>query len=172
MQYFAFDQELFACVAGIRHFRYMLEGHPFTIFTDHKPLTFALGKVSERWTAMQYSRDNSPTLPSSQQISGTFWFLKTSWPTLCRPPRAAFPAATTGGPAFAAVAASPVSLDYAKIAANKGTCQEMLKAAHSSSLMLQYVPASRDLSSLWRTAETSSERSASLPTPPYVPHGS
>ncbi len=52
MQYSAFDRELFACVAGIRHFRYMLEGRPFTIYTDHKPLTFALGKVSEPWTAM------------------------------------------------------------------------------------------------------------------------
>jgi hypothetical protein len=45
MRYSAFDRELFACVAGIRHFRYMLEGRPFTIYTDHKPLTFALGKV-------------------------------------------------------------------------------------------------------------------------------
>ena len=40
MRYSAFDRELFACVAGIRHFRYMLEGCPFTIYTDHKPLTF------------------------------------------------------------------------------------------------------------------------------------
>ncbi len=53
MRYSAFDRELFACVAGIRHFRYRLEGRPFTIYTDHKPLTFALGKVSEPWTAMQ-----------------------------------------------------------------------------------------------------------------------
>ena len=75
MRYSAFDRELFACVAGIRHFRYMLEGRPFTIYTDHKPLTFALGKVSEPWTAMQSS--SSPTWPSSQQISGTFRVLKT-----------------------------------------------------------------------------------------------
>jgi hypothetical protein len=34
----AFDRELFACVEGIRHFRYILEGRSFTIFTDHKPL--------------------------------------------------------------------------------------------------------------------------------------
>ncbi len=53
MWYSAFDRELFACVAGIRHFRYMLEGRPFTIYTNNKPLTFALGKVSEPWTAMQ-----------------------------------------------------------------------------------------------------------------------
>jgi hypothetical protein len=31
----------------------MLEGQPFTIFTDHKPLTYDLGKVADGWTAMQ-----------------------------------------------------------------------------------------------------------------------
>ncbi len=31
MWYSAFDRELFACVASIRHLRYMLEGCPFTI---------------------------------------------------------------------------------------------------------------------------------------------
>jgi hypothetical protein len=35
---------------------------------------------------------------------------------LSRPPLAAFTAAATGGPAVAAVAASPVNLDYARIA--------------------------------------------------------
>jgi hypothetical protein len=53
IRYSAFDRGLFACVSGILHFRYMLEGHLFTIDTDQKPLTFALGKVSELWTAMQ-----------------------------------------------------------------------------------------------------------------------
>jgi hypothetical protein len=38
-KYSAFDRELFACYAGIRHFRYMLDGRRFAIFTDHKPLT-------------------------------------------------------------------------------------------------------------------------------------
>jgi hypothetical protein len=113
MQYSAFDQELFACVAGIRHFRYMLEGRPFTIYTDHNPLTFALGKVSEPWTAMQ-SRQLSYVaefttdirhIPGSENIVAD---------TLSRPPPATLPAAATGGPAVAAVAASPVSLDYAR----------------------------------------------------------
>ena len=53
MSYSAFDRKLFACVASISHFRYMLKGRPFTIYTDHKPLTFTLGKVSEPWKAMQ-----------------------------------------------------------------------------------------------------------------------
>ncbi len=33
-KYSAFDRELFACFAGIRHFRYMLDGRQFAIFTD------------------------------------------------------------------------------------------------------------------------------------------
>jgi hypothetical protein len=53
IRYSAFDPELFACVSGIRHFHYKLAGRSFTIYTDHKSLTFALGKVSEPWTAMQ-----------------------------------------------------------------------------------------------------------------------
>jgi hypothetical protein len=52
-KYSAFDRELFACFAGIRHFRFMLDGRRFAIFTDHKPLTYALARVSEPWTACQ-----------------------------------------------------------------------------------------------------------------------
>jgi cleavage and polyadenylation specificity factor subunit 1 len=52
-KYSAFDRELYACYAGIRHFRYMLEGRRFTIYTDHKPLTYALFRTSDPWTARQ-----------------------------------------------------------------------------------------------------------------------
>ncbi len=37
-KYSAFVRELFACYAGIRHFRFMLEGCCFNIFTHHEPL--------------------------------------------------------------------------------------------------------------------------------------
>jgi hypothetical protein len=50
--YAVFDTELFACVSGICH-SYLLDGRWFTLFTDHKPLTFALVKVAEMWTACQ-----------------------------------------------------------------------------------------------------------------------
>ena len=52
-KYSAFDRELLAVHLGIRHFRYFLEGRPFTIYTDHKPLTFAMKKVSDPWSARQ-----------------------------------------------------------------------------------------------------------------------
>ena len=52
-RYSAFDQELLAIYSGIRYFRYMLEGQRFTVFTDHKPLTFVLHKQAEPWNARQ-----------------------------------------------------------------------------------------------------------------------
>ncbi|GFY29158.1 retrovirus-related Pol polyprotein from transposon 17.6 [Trichonephila clavipes] len=39
--YSAYDRELLAIYSAIRHFRYMLEARDFTVFTDHKPLTYA-----------------------------------------------------------------------------------------------------------------------------------
>ncbi len=38
-RYSAYDRELLACVMGIRHFRFMLEGRKFTLYTNHKPPT-------------------------------------------------------------------------------------------------------------------------------------
>jgi hypothetical protein len=43
--YSAFDRELWACFAGIRHFRCMLKDREFTIFTNNKLLTCALRKA-------------------------------------------------------------------------------------------------------------------------------
>ena len=52
-KYSAFDRELLAMHLSVRHFRYFLEGRPFVIFTDHKPLTFAFSKVSDAWSTRQ-----------------------------------------------------------------------------------------------------------------------
>jgi cleavage and polyadenylation specificity factor subunit 1 len=46
-KYSAFDRELFACYSGIQHFRYMLDGRRFAIFTNHKPLTYASARISD-----------------------------------------------------------------------------------------------------------------------------
>lgn len=37
-RYSAYDRELTAIYQSVLHFKYMLEGRPFTIYTDHKPL--------------------------------------------------------------------------------------------------------------------------------------
>jgi hypothetical protein len=52
-KYSAFDRELLAAYLSVRHFRFMLEGRDFVIFSDHKPLSFALQRVSEPWSARQ-----------------------------------------------------------------------------------------------------------------------
>jgi hypothetical protein len=53
VSYSAFDRELLAVHSAIRFFRFQLEGRPFQIWTDHKPLTHALSRVSDPWTPRQ-----------------------------------------------------------------------------------------------------------------------
>ena len=47
-RYSTFGRELLAAYLGIRHFRHLLEGRSFTLFTDHKPLTYALNSKPDR----------------------------------------------------------------------------------------------------------------------------
>ena len=47
-KYSAFDRELMGMVRAIEHFRNYVEGRPFTIYTDHKPLTTVLSSQAER----------------------------------------------------------------------------------------------------------------------------
>ncbi len=86
-KYSAFDRELFACYAGIRHFRYMLDGRWFAIFTDHKLLTYALTRVSEPWKARQsrqlsyveeYTSDIRHIARAANMVADTL--------SLCKPP--------------------------------------------------------------------------------------
>ena len=53
LTYSTFDRELLALHLAVRHFRFYLEGRPFTAYTDHKPLTFAFAKMSDPWSARQ-----------------------------------------------------------------------------------------------------------------------
>lgn len=51
--YSAYDRELLAAYAAIKHFRHMLEAREFSLFTDHKPLTFAFQKRSDKCSPRQ-----------------------------------------------------------------------------------------------------------------------
>jgi cleavage and polyadenylation specificity factor subunit 1 len=51
-RYSTFDRELLAIYLAVRHFRHILEGRQFCVYTDHKPLTFALQSRTVR-TARQ-----------------------------------------------------------------------------------------------------------------------
>ena len=52
-KYSAFDKELLAMYLAVKKFRYFIEGRPFALLTDHKPLTFAFRSVSDRWSPRQ-----------------------------------------------------------------------------------------------------------------------
>ena len=41
-KYSAFDRELLAMFLSTKYFRHFLEGRPFTLYTDHKPLILSL----------------------------------------------------------------------------------------------------------------------------------
>ena len=125
-RYSAFDRELFACVAGIRHFRWILEGRRFCLFTDHKPLTFALLKVSEPWTPRQ-SRHLSFITEFTTDIRHLSGVDNVVADTLSRPPSMA-----------AAVPASESQLDYPALAVEQRHCPSV-EAARSSSLQLALV---------------------------------
>ena len=49
--YSTFDPELLAAFSAVRHFRSLLEGRSFRLYTDHKPLVSALACVSPPWSA-------------------------------------------------------------------------------------------------------------------------
>lgn len=48
MKYSAFDRELLSIYLSIKHFSHSVEGRVFTIFTDHKPLTYSSLATSNR----------------------------------------------------------------------------------------------------------------------------
>jgi RNase H-like domain found in reverse transcriptase len=127
-RYSAFDCELLACVQGIYHFCYMLEACPFTIYTDHKLLTFALHKVAEPWSARQ-ARHLSYVAEFSTDISHVAGVDNMVTDTFFRPPALA---------AVCSIPATPGSLDIAALAAAQCTCQSVA-AAKDSSLKLELV---------------------------------
>src|SRR5690606_4251770 len=47
-RYSAFGRELLAIYLAVKHSRHMVEGRPFTVYTDHKPITFAMTTSLER----------------------------------------------------------------------------------------------------------------------------
>ena len=47
-KYSTFDRELLAVFLAIKHFRHVLEGRRFTVFTDHKPLCGAMTSLADR----------------------------------------------------------------------------------------------------------------------------
>jgi len=161
VKYSAFDRELLACAAGIRHFRFLLEGRDFMVLTDHKPLTSAISRTSDPWTPRQcrqlayvaeYTSDIRHIKGSSNVVADTL-----SRPPQCppssSPPTRLYPVVAHEAPAagcgptgaqppnqlVAAVLPPPVVPDAAQLAADQQLCPDTLATAASSSLTVRSV---------------------------------
>lgn len=50
----AYDRELLAVYAAVKHFRYAVEGRNFVVFTDHKPIIYAFQQKLEKCSPRQF----------------------------------------------------------------------------------------------------------------------
>lgn len=53
-KYSPYDRELLAVYEAVKYFRHMVEARNFTIYTDHKPLSFAFNNRKENCSPRQY----------------------------------------------------------------------------------------------------------------------
>ena len=125
-KYSTFDRELLACVAALRHFRFVLEGRSFHIETDHKPLTFALHRISDPWSARQ-QRHLAYVAEFTADLRHVAGVKNVVADTLSRP-------------AAAVTAASPTEpVQWRMLAEAQATCQVTQKLAKSSTLQVVVV---------------------------------
>jgi cleavage and polyadenylation specificity factor subunit 1 len=124
-KYSAFDRELLACYLAIRHFRWYLEGRVFYILSDHKPLTFALHRLSDPWSDRQqwqlayiaeYTSDIRHVPGKSNVVADA----------LSRP------AAAIAPPAAA-------SVDFGRMAELQAACEETAALARDGTLQVRLV---------------------------------
>jgi cleavage and polyadenylation specificity factor subunit 1 len=54
-KYSDYDRELLAIYEAVNHFRHMLEARHFTIFTDHKPITYAFQQKWDKCSPRQFN---------------------------------------------------------------------------------------------------------------------
>jgi RNase H-like domain found in reverse transcriptase/Reverse transcriptase (RNA-dependent DNA polymerase)/Integrase zinc binding domain/Integrase core domain len=123
-KYSAFDRELLACYLAVRHFRWMLEGRKFCIFSDHKPLTFALHRTSDAWSARQ-QRHLSYVAEYTSDIRHVPGKNNNVADALSRP--------------AAAVAPATCGVDFQQLAAAQRVCSETAELATCQSLHVQKV---------------------------------
>ena len=54
-KYNTYDRELLAIYEAVKHFRHMLEGRHFVIYTEHKPLTYAFSQKRDKCSPRQFN---------------------------------------------------------------------------------------------------------------------
>jgi RNase H-like domain found in reverse transcriptase/Integrase zinc binding domain len=154
-RYSAFVRELLAAYLAVRHFRYSLEGRRFILYTDHKPLKFALWRVADPWTARQQRQlaflaeftsdirhiaggdnvvaDMMSRPGDGEQEAGA----GLSWATTC-PSQLDFNRPGQQEPASTIFQISPPPLiDYEQMAASQLKCQQCMKLVNSETLLVK-----------------------------------
>ena len=130
-KYSAFDRELLAIYLSIRHFRWLLDGRKFCVLSDHKPLSFALHRLTDAWSARQ-QRQLSYIAEFSSDIRHVAGKANVVADALSRP-------------AAAIAAPSGHTMDYASLAADQQQCQETISLSNSSTLQVQQVTVAGNL---------------------------
>ena len=151
-KYSAFDRELLALYLSVKHFRAVLEGRRFTIFTDHKPLCGALDSAVER--SPRQTQDLSFVAEYSSDIRHVSGSANIVADALSRPsdvpvaadvPDALVLPALSSSPAVNALRLCP-GVDYERLAAAQP--QDPPSGTSLSPVRLQ-VPNPTSSSSLW-----------------------
>jgi hypothetical protein len=101
MRYSTFDRELIV-FSAVKHFWFFLEGRPFTLFTDHKPLVSEISKAKtpfssrqqRQWSFLSEFTTTFVHLPGHQNVAAD----TLSWPS--QPAAAETPSAATVSPAI------------------------------------------------------------------------
>jgi transposase InsO family protein len=141
-RYSTFDRELLAVYSSLIHFRHLLEGRHFVVYSDHKPLAGALERVSEPRSDRQ-RRQLSFIAEFVSEIRYVAGPDNTVADTLSRPPPTA---ADAGVQQVAAVSSSPTTphhttppppVSIAEIAAAQPACADCASAHTSSVLRVQ-----------------------------------
>ena len=153
-KYSAFDRELLAAFLGTRHFRDMLHGRSFVLFTDHKPLVGSLSRVSDPWSARQQRQlaaiaefgCSIQHLPGQQNVVAD----ALSRPFNAGPDSSGDVEALIAGPDSSAAAGDVMAvqpppstapfLDFAAVAAAQRGCAQCKALQSNSSLQVKAVP--------------------------------
>ena len=122
-RYSAFDRELLAVYATIKHFRHNLEGRIFFVNTDHKPLTFVMSSVTER-TSLRQTRH----LAFIAEFTTDIRYVKGE---------TNFVADALSGPSVSAIHDGPV-IDYKELSLDQANDAEFTRLRHSTTSTMNF----------------------------------